>query len=60
MLASIPATIGDFPRGSEILQNRVNETVLTHRGTETTKCLMCDGNSYSDVINTVFVMMTTN
>lgn len=57
MLKSIPTTMKEYPQGSEILQTRVNESVLSHRGEEVTKCLMCDGNLYSDAIHTVWMLI---
>ena len=67
MLKSIPTTMKEYPQvkvieskypqGSEILQKRVNESVLSHRGEEVTKCLMCDGNLYSDAIHTVWMLI---
>lgn len=55
MLASIPATMNEFPRGSDILKKHVNECVLSHRSEEVTKCVMCDRNVFSDATNTVCV-----
>ena len=57
MLKSIPTTMKEYPQGSEILQKRVNESVLSHRGEEVTKFLMCDGNLYSDAIHTVWMLI---
>ena len=52
-LRSIPDTLDAFPRGCERVRRQVDETVLTHLGTESGVCAICASTAFSDITPTV-------
>ncbi|KAK8801095.1 hypothetical protein WA588_001921 [Blastocystis sp. NMH] len=51
-LRSIPDTLDAFPRGCERVRRQVDETVLTHLGTESGVCAICASTAFSDITPT--------